>query len=281
MRGVAVPVLLACGVVFSASMLVAWKGVPWGQLETKRVLARILSERAGAGASEHVFREIAPDVVVYPDRVSSDGRRLGGVFLSFRAPGEEPLLVFAREGRFSPAGHEGAVVLDLDDGTIHGDQPGKRLYRIATFGRMEFRVPLEVSAVSGGDDPKGMTLPQLSETIDRTGGAGPSAKYRYHFHRRLSLAFSCLSFGLLAIPIGLTQRARGKSSAFGVTIALVIFYYLFIAAAGALEERYPRAMVAVLWAPNLLGISLSAWILWRSEHRMNLLPDRLRALAGK
>ncbi len=281
MRGIAVPVLLACGVVFSASMLVAWKGVPWGQLETKRVLARILSERAGAGASEHVFREIAPDVVVYPDRVSSDGRRLGGVFLSFRAPGEEPLLVFAREGRFSPAGNEGAVVLDLDDGTIHGDQPWKRLYRMATFGRMEFRVPLEVSAVSGGDDPQGMTLPQLSETIDRTGGAGPSAKYRYHFHRRLSLAFSCLSFGLLAIPIGLTQRARGKSSAFGVTIALVILYYLFIAAAGALEERYPRAMVAVLWAPNLLGISLSAWILWRSEHRLNLLPDRLRALAGK
>jgi lipopolysaccharide export system permease protein len=281
MRGIAVPIFLACGVVFSASLLVAWKGVPWGYLETKRVLARILAERAGAGASEHVFREIAPDVVVYPDRVSSDGQRMGGVFLTFRAPGEEPLLVFAREGRFSPAGDEGAVGLDLIDGTIHGDQPGKRLYRVATFGRMEFRVPMEVSAVLGGDDPKGLTLPQLSETIDRTGGTGPAAKYRYHFHRRLSLVFSCLSLGLLAIPLGMTQRARGKSSAFGVTIALVILYYLFIAVAGALEERFPRVMVAVLWAPNLLGVSLSAWILWRSEHRMELLPARIRALVEK
>jgi lipopolysaccharide export LptBFGC system permease protein LptF len=137
------------------------------------------------------------------------------------------------------------------------------------------------SICTGGDDPKGMTLPQLSDVIRRTGGAGRFAKYRYHFHRRLSLAVSCLSFGLLAIPLGMAQRARGKSSAFGITIALVIAYYLFIAVAGTLESRYPRLMVAFLWAPNTLGISMSAWILWQSEHRMDILPGPLQALLGR
>jgi len=272
MRGIVPPVLLAAAVVFSASLLVAWKGIPWGYRETQRVLAKILSERAGAGASEHVFREIAPDVVVYPDRVSADGQRMHGVFLSFRPSGGEPILVFAREGIFSPARNGEGTGIRLFDGSLHADPQGKEPYRVGTFGEMDFRVPIETPDALSGNEPKGMTLPQLSERIRRDGGAGEGARYRYYFHRRLSLAFSCISFGLLAIPLGLTQRARGKSSAFAVTIALVIGYYLFIAAAGLLESRFPRGMVAVLWMPNALGILASAWILWRSEHRLDLLP---------
>jgi hypothetical protein len=55
---------------------------------------------------------------------------------------------------------------------------------------------------------------------------------------------------------------------------------MFIAGAGVIEKSFPRTMGAVLWAPNVLGILLSLWILWRSEHRMDLLPSRMRALTG-
>ena len=281
MRDIAVPVLIASGIVFSASLLVAWKGIAWGNRETQHILARILSERAGAGASEHVFREIAPDVVIFPDRVSADGQRMGGVFLTFRPPGEEPILVFARDGRFLPATNGEPTGLELSDGTIHATPSGKGLYRVASFGKMDFRVPVGIAEVSVANEPKGMTLPQLAAKVKQTGGVGPGTRYRYHFHRRLSLAFSCISFGLLAIPLGLTQRARGKSSAFGKTLALILVYYLFIAAAGLLEDRSPRAMVAVFWAPNVLAILFSAWVLWRSEHRMDLIPARLRALPAR
>jgi len=262
-------------------LLTGWQGVPWGYRETQRTLARIVFERAGAGASEHVFREITPEVLVYPDRVSPDGQRMSGVFLSFRPAGDDPLLVFAREGRFMPAAGDGVVGLELSDGTIHGEATGKPLYRIASFGRMTFRVPLEASSISGGSEPKGMTLPELSRKIDATGGRGANATYRYHFHRRLSLAVSCLSFGLLAIPLGFSLRSRGKSSAVGITVALVLIYYLFITAAGALERRSGPGMIALLWAPNALGLSLAAWILWQSERSLTLLPrpfgrDRLR-----
>ena len=280
MRGVALPVLAASAITCAAVLLTGWQGVPWGYRETQRTLAMIVSERAGAGASEHVFREITPEVLVYPDRVSADGQRMSGVFLSFRPEGDDPLLVFAREGRFIPATGDGVVSLELSDGTIHGEPTGKRLYRMASFGRMAFRVPLEVSSVQRGDEPKGMTLPELSRKIDATGGGGPNATYRYHFHRRLSLAASCLSFGLLAIPLGFSLRSRGKSSAVGITVALVLVYYLFIAAAGALERHSGSAMIALLWAPNVVGLSLAAWILWRSERSLSLLPAPFGAALG-
>jgi LPS export ABC transporter permease LptF len=281
MRGVALPVLAASVVTCGAVLLAGWQGIPWGYHETQRALSRIVSERAGAGASEHLFREITPEVLVYPDRVSRDGQRMSGVFLSFRPAGDDPLLVFAREGRFLPAAGDGVVGLELSDGTIHGEPTGKPLYRVASFGRMTFRIPLGVSSIPAGNDPKGMTLPELSRKVDAGGGGGANATYRYHFHRRLSLAASCLSFGLLAIPLGFSLRSRGKSSAVGITVGLFLVYYLFIAAAGAMESRSGPGMIALLWAPNALGLSVATWILWRSEHSTTLLPrfsgrDRLR-----
>jgi LPS export ABC transporter permease LptF len=272
MRGVALPVLAASVVTCAAVLLTGWQGVPWGYRETQRTLARIVTERAGAGASEHVFREITPEVLVYPDRVSPDGQRMSGVFLSFRPAGDDPLLVFAREGRFVPAADDGIVGLELFEGTIHGEPTGKPVYRIASFGRMTFRIPLEASSISGEDAPKGMTLPELSRKIDAAGGGGASAAFRYHFHRRLSLAVCCISFGLLAIPLGFSLRSRGKSSAVGITVALVVVYYLFTAAAGALEGRSDPGMIALLWTPNVLGLSLASWILWRSERSVTLFP---------
>ena len=276
MRSVAVPVLIACAIVFSASLLVAWKGLAWGNRESQRILARILAERAGSGASEHVFREIAPDVVIYPDQVSADGRRMEGVFLSFRPPGGNPLFVFAREGRFLEAKEEESAGIELLDGTIHGDQSAGKSYRAASFGRMVFHVPLETAEVTIASQPKGMTLPQLAEKVEETVETGPDAKYRFYFHRRLSIAFSCITFGLLAIPLGMSQRARGKSSSFGKTLALILVYYAFIAGAGMLEKNAPRAMVAVFWIPNALGILLAIWIIYRSERSVELFPARIR-----
>jgi len=281
MREMAGPVLMAGGIVFSAALLVGWHGIPWGYKETQRVLASIVTERTGAGATEHVFREVTPDTLIYPDRVSADGQRMDGVFLTFRPSGDEPLLVFARDGHFVPAGEDGVVSLDLADGTIHSDQPAKRVYRLASFREMTFRFPLEIPDALGEDDPRGMTLPELSRKIGE--GEGPARKaYRYHFHKRLSLAVSCLSFGLLAVPLGMAQRARGKSSAFVVTMMLILVYYVFLVAAGVMETRAPAGMVALFWAPNVLGLSLAAWILWRSGRNLTALPGLLeRILARK
>jgi len=155
------------------------------------------------------------------------------------------------------------------------------VYRVASFGRMTFRVPLEVSSVPGGDDPRGMTLPELSRKVAATGGEGPNATYRYHFHRRLSLAASSLSFALLAIPLGFSLRSRGRSSAVGITVALVLVFYMFIAAAGALERYSVTGMVAFLWAPNVIGLSLAAWILWRSDRSLSILPASFGARRGR
>ncbi|MGE5664214.1 MAG: LptF/LptG family permease, partial [Deltaproteobacteria bacterium] len=84
---------------------------------------------------------------------------------------------------------------------------------------------------------------------------------------------SCLAFGLLAIPLGLSQRARVRSPALAFTVVIILAYYLFIAAARGVESSAPGLMALLLWLPNAIGICLAGWILWRSESRMISIPS--------
>ena len=280
MRGVALPIVLLSGGTFLASLYIGWNGIPWGTRQMQDTLARILSVRAGAGASEHIFQEIAPGVLLFPDRVSADGRRMNGVLLSQQVAAKDPLLVFAKEGEFTPENDTRAVRLHLLDGTIHHEDPAGGVYRIAAFRRMDFLLPLGLVGAGDREDPRSLTLPELSRRSAALGNEGMGPSFRYHFHRRLSLAASCLAFGMFAMPLGMLQRARGKSPAFAITVALVVFYYLFLAAGGSLEARAPAAMVLLIWAPNAIVLGFALWILGRSETRMISLPAFLGRIPG-
>ncbi len=275
MRGVILPVLILSGGTFLASLFVGWSGIAWGTRQMQEVLVRIISLKAGAGASEHIFQEVAPDVLLFPDRVSADGTKMNGVLLTQRIAGKDPLLVFAKEGEFLPANGSRGLSLSLVDGTIHHEDVESGAYRLAAFGRMDFHLPTALSGSVDTGDPRRMTLPELSRASAALGSAGSGPSYRYHFHRRLSLAASCLAFGLFALPLGLAQRARGKSPAFALTIVLILFFYFFLAMGGTLESRAPVAMVFLLWTPNALVLGAAVWILWRSERRTITLPALL------
>ncbi|MGA6993660.1 MAG: LptF/LptG family permease, partial [Candidatus Deferrimicrobiaceae bacterium] len=67
MRGLVFPVLLLSLATFLANLFIGWAGIPWGQRNLTESIARIVSVRAGAGVEERVFRDVAPDVLLFPD----------------------------------------------------------------------------------------------------------------------------------------------------------------------------------------------------------------------
>lgn len=281
MRGFLLPVLLVSLGTFLVNLTIGWSGIPWGQRMLTESISRLVSIRAGAGVDEHVFREVGPDVLLFPDRVSPEGTGMTGILLSQRVEGQDPLLVFAKNGRFLPENSTQSAGILLFDGTIHNYDRKADAYRMASFREMEFRLPRVSVAAGNQDSPRNLTLPELARKISRAEGTSSAGPYRYRFHRRLSLAASCLAFGLLAIPLGHSQRARGKSSALALTLVLILFFYLFIAAAGALENSSQTLMTAILWFPNAAGLAAAIWLLRRSETRLIFLPDLFGRLAGK
>ena len=80
--------------------------------------------------------------------------------------------------------------------------------------------------------------------------------------------------------ISRSPMSRLQVAVVGITVALVLVYYMFIAAAGALERRSVPGMIALLWAPNAIGLSLASWILWRSDRSLSILPASFGARRG-
>ena len=262
-----------------------WQGVPWGTAR-RSALARIVSERAGAGASEHVFREITPEVWCIP----TGSPRTGSGCPASSSPSVRRRRSASRvraRGGLRARRRRRVVGLELSDGTIHGEPTGK-LYRVASFGRMTFRIPLEASSISGGrperDDPP-RTVTEGGRDRGQRGGTPPIGT--------ISTAgspspYPASPFGLLAIPLGFSLRSRGKSSAVGITVALVLVYYLFIAAAGAVERtlrsrddrpplgaQRPRALPCLV---DPLAVGRSLTLLPASSARIGSANDRPLAL---
>ena len=97
---------------------------------------------------------------------------------------------------------------------------------------MTFGSPSRPPPFPEGDDPKDDPPRTVTEGGRDRGQRGERHLSVYHFHRRLSLAVSCLSLrSARDSSPGFSLRSRGKSSPVGITVALVLVYYLFIAAA--------------------------------------------------
>jgi LPS export ABC transporter permease LptG/LPS export ABC transporter permease LptF len=88
-------------------------------------------------------------------------------------------------------------------------------------------------------------------------------RYLIEMHKRFAYPAACLVLMLVAVPLGVTSRRGGKSSAWVFTILLVIFYYVLsdIGIALGRQEKIP-AFLAV-WSANLLFAAAGIFLLWQ------------------
>ncbi len=72
-------------------------------------------------------------------------------------------------------------------------------------------------------------------------------------HKRLSQAFSCLTFIVIGIPLGIRLRSGNLMVAFGASFMVILFiYYPLVVAGIVLAEDTQLPVVPVLWGANIL-----------------------------
>ena len=72
-------------------------------------------------------------------------------------------------------------------------------------------------------------------------------------HKRLSQAFSCLTFIIIGVPLGIRLRSGNLMVAFGASFMVILFlYYPLVVAGIVLAEDTQLPVVPVLWGANTL-----------------------------
>jgi LPS export ABC transporter permease LptG/LPS export ABC transporter permease LptF len=156
------------------------------------------------------------------------------------------------------------LLMRLRDGSRHetvADQPQQ--YNISTFTYTD--LPFAQSQQSEGHlgrlDTPILALP-LDQLLAHT--HGPDGKrFLIEMHKRFAYPAACLVLMLVGVPLGVTWRRGGKSSAVVATIALVVIYYsLSLIGIALSRQNWIPAFLAV-WMANILFASGGLFLLWQ------------------
>ncbi len=109
---------------------------------------------------------------------------------------------------------------------------------------------------------------------DRIGSLERSiSRYGVEIHKKYSIPFACIVFVLLGVPLGMSTRKGSIGIALGVSLLVILLYYLFLIGGEHLADRRMMPSFLAMWLPNILltgaGVALTA----RSLHEGN--PVRL------
>jgi len=84
-------------------------------------------------------------------------------------------------------------------------------------------------------------------------------------HKKFSIPFACIAFGVLGLPLGITNRRGGKSSGFSLSIAIIVFYWVTINNGEALAAGGRITPAVGMWLANVLLLGLGIYLLGRAN----------------
>lgn len=257
-----VPVMIFTGLVTLLALLLALYARPWGNSNLKASLYEIAKTRASAGLRERVFNDDFAGLVIYVEHIEPPGDRLEGILISDARDPNQRNTVLAKNGFVVGNEEAHTITLRLLDGSIHTFLPGEKSYHKTDFTTYDVSLNLAVALARFSQrekDAQEMTLGELRTEIAQRRAAGrPVNSELVELHRKFSLPFACLVFGLVGVPLGVQPVRAVRSRSFSVSLVLIFAYYLLLTAGEALAEKGRLPAIIALWIPNVVFIALGA-----------------------
>ncbi|MBQ9344190.1 MAG: LptF/LptG family permease [Kiritimatiellae bacterium] len=252
---------------------------PRSHFARRQMLSELSKENPLTLIEEATFVDNFPGVRIYVGR--KDGNHLEDIIiLQFDGP-RKRAEVTAKTGDVDFNPDSGTMVIHLHDVRLDEfdkDDPSdlnKRRTLAAQSYPLTFDVARLIKKGKINKKPSDMPLPELLRSIRDVRTAFPTlaedavarmrTKMAVEATTNLSLALSCFSFILIALPLGM--RPARKETSNGIWLALVLFllYYLFVIIADSLSKfpQYRPELIPMI--PVVALQIIGAHLLWRNR----------------
>ncbi len=255
----------------AASLVTAALGMfvaPYSNQASKSLLFSIIQNKASVGIKEKVFNDDFSGLVIYADRIPSDGESMESVFIYDTRLTSEPSTILAHRGRLYSNPQSMSVTLRLEDGSVHSVNASLAAYKKTAFKSYDIQLDIAtVTAKPAGKSKVELSLRELARMRHTADKPKERREFTTEYHKKFAVPFACLIFGLLGVPLGITSRRSGKSRGFSVGIGIVLLYYVMQLAGDALGETGRISPVIGAWAPNIifLAAAMLAFLLAANE----------------
>ena len=241
-----------------ANIIMFW-AIPWGNQSYKILIYDIIKNRANFEIKPNVFNKDFKDLILVV-KERHQNSFLKGVFIADTSHKEYPKIITSSEGFIYSNPKTLKIQLKLNNGTIHELSKDRGNYQTLNFDRYDISLKLpeteklERKALAGN---KELSLGKIKEKIVELKKKGlPTAGAEVEISKKFSLPFACLLFAFLGAPLGVKTSRSGKSGSFGITILVILLYYIALIMTQNLGRIGEIDSYASVWIPNIILLFL-------------------------
>lgn len=254
--------VVAAGLLVSALTLVLNEGVvPPAEDRYRIAFAGLLEQPTPVEQQQILFREQQEEVesVYYIRRFRIEAGRMEGVVVNQFEGGRLQRIIEAPEASYLDGAwifRNGKMYLFTGSTTV-----------TTTFERLRVglrRTPKEIGIPQR--EPSEMTIRELRTYVAVLRRSGENvARYSVELQSKIAFPLSAMLFSLLAVPLGLRPHRSGTSIGFGLTIVVLLVYYLMISVTLTLGQGGRLHPIAAAWLPNLVLATGGILLLRRAD----------------
>ena len=252
---------------------------PFATWRTYKILNQLVAAELTSEVQPQVFDEGFPNRIVYiSDVIPGAITRWRNLFIADTTPveeqkktdhdrGEGPTVTVATHAIAVADVAKNQIQLTLQDGATYdvGKDPADYYTTQAPTG-VQILEATKPSDIHGKGYTEMDTLP-LYRLAYRDKKLDPDCvlQARIELHYRLALPPACFLLALIGIPLGISSRKGGKSSAFVFTVALAFIYWMGLIAAQGLAKQQALPVGVAMWIPNTIFAVVGLFLLTQLE----------------
>ncbi len=211
---------------------------------------RLRAGQASFQVAPRVFDERFPHMVLYVNDIDSAATHWKGVFLAEHRHKDVSRLTLAEDAIVIADRSEGKLELHLRNGSVHEftpSDPGH--YSLSAFGQRDF--PVDVQGAE--ERPRFRSRhPRPHHERPVASSAKLSATPAWNFSAASRFPFACISFALLAMPLGARPRRGGRAAGFLITLLLITGYYLMFTIGAGFARQGTIPVWVGIWSANVI-----------------------------
>jgi len=291
------PVFLFSFAVFLLNLYLMNVVLPRGNTELKGLQSEVFRSSIEKIVKPRVFYEEYENLMIYVNDVDARSGVWKGVFVA-DSRSDDPAEGTTPQAVVESAGHERGMTMGLQSGgqrvvigqngtlsQMANKQVWLNLRNAETHvwsPRKADRYDLNRNATqrillpdkfAGGSSKfartfREMTLSELyeqEELLRQTNDYESRNEVAVEIHKKFAIPFACIVFGILGLPLGITNRRGGKSSGFSLSIAIIVVYYILMSNGEHAATSGKLSPWLGMWGPNIVLLSLGIWLTYRAN----------------
>ncbi len=255
---------------FIANIVMFW-ALPWGNQSYKVLVYDIIKNRANIDIQPNVFNRDFKNLILLV-KEHHQNSQLIGVFIADTTNPEAPQIITSEQGVIFPNPETLKIQLKLNNGTIHELSNERGDYQTLNFDRYDINLSLpdterlEKKALIGN---KELSYSKIKDKIKDMKSKGlPTSGPEVELSKKFSIPFTCLLFAILGAPLGIKSSRSGKSGSFGVTVAVIMVYYVGLILTQNMGRIGRIHAYTSVWIPNIILLSVVIYVVYKMQKEL-------------